>query len=415
MTKALCYYYVLMIITTIVVLNLLVGTETVNGPTVYVIPMKGNINTLQAFYIQASLGTPSQSLNLLVDTGSTDLIVPSINCTSCGSIRNYSSHSSTTSISSYSCSAFSVPCSFCYVDSCGVGDVYGGGESTAVGFVSSDLLSLTPNLSKIKVILAQILFESVEEGSGPFIPRPIDGIIGLSFPQNSMTRSPNFFDVLYSQGLVQHNIFSHCLSNNGGKLILGGVVENYYSGSIIWTPIIQQSWYVVNVTDMRVANKSLGVSYKVYNRDDAIVDSGTAQFIIPQAAYQAIKTMLLQNCSNNYLHGVCDVPNSETIFDNGNCFNFTEDQVMMYPEIQLVMTGVKNTQSEEAVVSLGPQYYLMPPSGKETRDSLCMGIIYMQGYEGTAVGDVLLQAFLTVYDRENMRLGFAKVTSNCFE
>jgi len=266
---------------------------------IYELPMKGDINTLQAFYIQAALGSPPQTLNLLVDTGSTDLIVPSSNCSSCGSIRHYNSYSSTTSISSYSCSAFSVPCSFCYVDSCGVGDVYGGGESTGVGFISSDLLSLSSNIPRVKVILSQILFESVTEGSGPFIPPPIDGIIGLSYTQNSVTRSPNFFDVLYSQGAVSDNVFAHCLSNDrGGKLILGGVVDSYYSGQIAWTPIIQQSWFVVNVTDMRVSNQSLGVSYKVYNRDDAIVDSGTAQFIIPQAAYQAIKTSLLKNCSH---------------------------------------------------------------------------------------------------------------------
>ena len=43
----------------------------------------------------------------------------------------------------------------------------------------------------------------------------------------------------------------------------------------MYTPILKETFYVVNMTDVTVNGKSIGIEPAVYNRGDAIVDSGS--------------------------------------------------------------------------------------------------------------------------------------------
>ena len=85
-------------------------------PAFYDIPMYGNLSPLGAFYIKANIGKPPQPFNLLLDTGSTDLLLPSINCTSCISKNRYNSTASTSASTKYPCDlpGFFFVCLFFY-------------------------------------------------------------------------------------------------------------------------------------------------------------------------------------------------------------------------------------------------------------------------------------------------------------
>lgn len=52
-----------------------------------------------------------------------------------------------------------------------------------------------------------------------------------------------------------------------------------------WTPLLQETYYVVNMTDMLVDGGSIGVPSHIYNDGETIVDSGTTDLSIPHSAY----------------------------------------------------------------------------------------------------------------------------------
>ena len=55
--------------------------------------------------------------------------------------------------------------------------------------------------------------------------------------------------------------------------MLGGVPST--PSQWLYTPIIQQSFYVVNMQDFLVNGVSIGVNATIYNSGQCIVDSGT--------------------------------------------------------------------------------------------------------------------------------------------
>ncbi len=48
-----------------------------------VLPLLGSLDVTASFYLPMLLGTPGQKVNLLIDTGSTDLVVMGGSCQGC--------------------------------------------------------------------------------------------------------------------------------------------------------------------------------------------------------------------------------------------------------------------------------------------------------------------------------------------
>jgi hypothetical protein len=63
------------------------------------------------------------------------------------------------------------------------------------------------------------------------------GILGLAYSALS-DGVPTFFDQLVSSKNLS-NIFSMCFGDENGALVLGGIEPKYYTGSIVYTPIIR--------------------------------------------------------------------------------------------------------------------------------------------------------------------------------
>ena len=110
-----------------------------------------------------------------------------------------------------------------------------------------------------------------------------------------------------------------CLGYNGGILTLGGIDNTYSNGPIQYTPIIRESYYVVNMLDLLVDNTSIGIPSVNYNQ--TIVDSGTTLLVFPTSVYNSlVKYFLGSVCPSlpDYLKPIC-VPDSDgnTIFTPG--------------------------------------------------------------------------------------------------
>jgi len=189
--------------------------------------------------------------------------------------------------------------------------------------------------------------------------------------------------------------FSMCLGLNGGIFVLGGDNSQYYTGGYTYTPIINETYYVVQMNDFKVGGKSLGIPASDYGQ--TIVDSGTTLLIVPERAYNLIKSIILNLCSKVKLAGVCGIPQNETIFF-GFCYPMTSTQLSQFPDFTVELDGFSGV--------LGPQDYLFP-----SNNTYCYGIDGGDPADGTILGDIFIQSQYVLFDRANKRVGFA--TPNC--
>jgi len=183
-------------------------------------------------------------------------------------------------------------------------DAYGDG-SEAKGYEMTDCVAageLAANTS-----FGGITFEAPNP---PFEPYSSDGILGIGYSSISAVNAPTLIDSLVANGMP--NCFSMCLGTNGGIFVLGGDNSQYYTGAYTYTPIINETYYVVQMNDFKVGGKSLGLPASDYGQ--TIVDSGTTLLIIPQRAFNLIKSIILNMCSKVKLAGVCGIPQNETLF-----------------------------------------------------------------------------------------------------
>ena len=111
-------------------------------------------------------------------------------------------------------------------------------------------------------------------------PQVADGITGLS---QSQRYGPTLFDYLRAATNAP-NVFSICLSEEVGALVLGGGVPSHLSAE--WIPYSGSSTYAVGLTDITVGGRSIGERSSAYH--NTIIDSGTTFMYLPPGAYRKV-------------------------------------------------------------------------------------------------------------------------------
>ncbi|KAH9957080.1 aspartic peptidase domain-containing protein [Russula dissimulans] len=215
------------------------------------------------WYCEVSIGTPPQSFNVILDTGSSDLWVPSIDCDeSCKGHNQYDPHSSSSSRDLQE--QFKIE----YTD-----------DSTVLGDQYSDDVHIG-GLTACDQIFAATTHVSAEFNSTN-LPG-IDGIMGMAFQTISVNKKRPLFQTLFEEGKVAQPMFGLKLAENGSELFLGGVNHALYKGSITWVylsamnpaPNPYSVWYV-NFDYISVGGDP------VVSPAYAIFDSGTSLIVGP--------------------------------------------------------------------------------------------------------------------------------------
>lgn len=217
------------------------------------------------YYAQASVGTPAQNFNLVLDTGSSDLWVADNTCSDsqCEGINLYNPGSSSSSVSSST--QFEI--------------TYGSGA--VQGVLYADTVSLA-GYSVYNTTVA-----GVDKLAQNTISAPSSGIMGMGFQSLASSGATPFWEVLAESGKLSANAFSFQLQRNaltvtseyqlssGGVFTLGEIDSNQYSGDITYTNLPnttagQAGYWAIPLDSISIDGSSVDTSNEL-----AAIDTGT--------------------------------------------------------------------------------------------------------------------------------------------
>jgi len=357
------------------------------------------------------IGNPPQAFRLIFDTGSADMWVSSAKKLGVQQtfLRYYNSASSDTHRRHGS------PWQIMY----GIGQVS--------GFLSSDDVQLGNLVAK-----GQVFAEATTVTSN-FEQRiePMDGILGFAFKGSSSSRSNTLLDTLYEQGQISSRVFSFYLGSStvpGEKdslLVIGppdpslyrdedeeededeaeDQVEEHEEGrrqqqqtkkqqrqkgkdkAIYWSDVLYsgqpQMWYV-RMEAILIDGVDTGLCGFWDTPCVALPDTGTSFIAIPLNRWDALVTKIIEARSD------CTMSTSKRLL----CAR--PGAYERLPSISFRLAGRD--------FALQPRHYMLPngmlafmPSGSSFSSSVDLIIL----------GDVFLRAYYTVFDADNLRVGFA--------
>ncbi|KAM7413397.1 hypothetical protein PAMA_020673 [Pampus argenteus] len=371
------------------------GLSLASDPTgtVNFLDMANNLqgDSGRGYYIEMSIGTPGQKLNILVDTGSSNFAVAA-------APHPFITHYFNTALSStYESAGRTV----------GVRYTQGNWE----GELGIDLVSIPKGPNGTVVINVAAILSS----SGFFLPGVNwQGILGLAYPMlarpdssvepffNSVVRQLGIPDIFSLQMCGAGLSASSTADPAGGSLVMGGVEPTLYQGSVWYTPIIEEWYYQVEVLKLEVGNQNLNLDCREYNMDKAIVDSGTTLLRLPVNVFNAVveaitRSSLIQDFSSGFWDGT-----------KLACWVKGETPWRFFPKLSIYLRATNTSQSFR--ITILPQLYIQPITDVDgTLDCYRFGV--SSSANGLVIGATIMEGFYVVFDRAQRRLGFAR--SNC--
>jgi len=300
----------------------------------------------------------AQTFQVIFDTGSADLWVPSPNCQdeACKKHTNIDLNAATLKTSN---SPFQI--------------TYGTG-SVAGTLAQSDM-----NWGGLA--LKQQIFGTTLKESPEFIAAPFDGILGMGLDVLSAEKTPTPFSGLVTQGAVSQPMFGFHLSRaaykkNDGELTLGGVDNTKFKGNIAFTPVVSKAgFWEVALNDVSVDGKALKLDGRT-----AVIDTGTTLVMAPPDDAAAIHAQIPGSKTDGKGNFAipCDTKNSVALkFANQDFAIDPRDLVrdQLQGQANLCLSGIVG-------MGLGANQWL--------------------------VGDVFLKNVYSVYDQGKLQVGFAK-------
>jgi len=310
-----------------------------------------------------SLGTPEQQFEVLFDTGSPLLWIPSSQCPknnfACWTHKRYSHDASST----YN------------ADNHVIKVVYGTGAMA--GLVGFDTLSIGDIHVK-----NQMFAEAIQEPGMTFVAASFDGIMGLSFP-SGQGGLPAFHNMM-AQGLVEKNLFSFYLAKDpsspvGGEMVLGGYnTARFNESTIDYIPLTKADKWEFAMESVTGSN---GIGISCENGCKAIADTGTSLIVGPKEDVDRIfeyvgavpfKGMGLVKCST----------------------------VPSLPSLTFNINGKHYTLTSEQYVNKLPN-----------EDNLCLVGFSSSGpsFPHWILGDVFLRNYYTIFNVEKEAVAFAQL------
>jgi len=321
------------------------------------VPVSNFLNA--QYFSEISIGTPPQSFKVVLDTGSSNLWVPS---TDCGSIACYLH-------SKYDHSASST-----YKKNGSEFEIrYGSGSLS--GYVSKDVMQIGD--LKIK---DQIFAEATSEPGLAFAFGRFDGILGLGYDTISVNKIPPPFYNMLDQKLIDEPVFAFYLSdtNNGeeSEATFGGIDEDHYTGKLTKLPLRRKAYWEVDLDAITFGDATAEI-----DNTGAILDTGTSLIALPSTLAELLNKEIGAKKSYNGQYTV-DCSKRDSL-----------------PDLTFTLTGQNFT--------IGPYDYILEVQGSCI--SSFMGMDFPEPAGPLAIlGDAFLRKWYSVYDLGNDAVGLAK-------
>lgn len=312
------------------------------------------------YFTEIQLGTPGQTFKVILDTGSSNLWVPSSDCSSlaCYLHSKYDHDSSSTYKANGS--EFAIR--------------YGSGSLE--GYVSQDTLQLGD-----LIIPKQDFAEATNEPGLAFAFGKFDGILGLAYDTISVNKIvPPVYKAI-EQGLLDKKQFAFYLGDankdeDGGVATFGGVDKSKYTGEITWLPVRRKAYWEVKFDGL-----ALGDEYAELENTGAAIDTGTSLIALPSGLAEILNAEIGAKKGWSGQYSVeCDTRDSlPDLTFNFNGYNFT---ITAY-DYTLEVSG-------SCISAFTPLDFPAP-----------VGPLAI-------IGDAFLRKYYSIYDLDNDAVGLAK-------
>ncbi|KAK4534344.1 hypothetical protein CDCA_CDCA01G0369 [Cyanidium caldarium] len=382
-------------------------TYTHAAASLQIAPLYGSVSRVGMYATEISID--GQSFVVSVDTGSSSLAVPTTECLNCPPQKHLLRVDRATTVpctGSTDPIGDDRPVAFqCDREHSGMCDRTGGctfviryGDGTRL---AGRYLAGMVGVAQSSVPL---LFGGIQDASGPekdVFGAGIDGMLGLAYRGlscNPMCTTP-LFDALVERRRVPADMFSLCESDEGGRLVLGGPDPNVRESDIVWTPIVHDLYYNVELDHILVDGQNVGI----VSRQSAFVDSGTTMIVLSSRAYATLRDYFYQHhCQVPY---VCPgVPDQHTIFELEFCVQYEPQHLQQLPTLTFTFRG-------NVRLRLSAEQYLLRVTDADGQPFYCLGIMQDRKLGDTfgieaILGLSWLRNFVTTYDRAHGRIGF---------
>ncbi|KAF9572209.1 hypothetical protein EC968_010147 [Mortierella alpina] len=320
-----------------------------------------SIGSVSGYYGQVQIGSPQQTFNVVFDTGSSDLWIPSIKCTeaSCLTHQRFSGKHSSSYDTLNPPEPFEIE--------------YGTGEVS--GVISEDIITLGGLSSKRPIRFAESMTSSPLFGRAVF-----DGVFGLAYQEMSSSGEQPPFLSMMEQRTVKNGIFGFYMGHGSGELAFGGYDSSRIEGNdILWSKVVKKGYWEIMMDGVKSEKEKL-LKAPVH----AIVDTGTTQIIVPVGLARHLHAKLLPGA--RHIHdGIYSLP----------C------NLQGMPILKFEIGG--------RTFELPPHLYTL----QEIAPGRCMSGFAGEEVEGTSwiLGDVFLRSVYSIFDFDNDRVGFGKLAT----
>lgn len=315
-----------------------------------------------AYYGNIEVGHPPQTITVVFDTGSGNLIIPSESCTDKACRKHHRFDPKKSSSVAQMQADGSAADQDARLDLLTV--TFGTGEITGMFFHDDVCIGL--------LCTPMSFIGSTHESDEPFSSFNFDGVLGLANAE--MTQGPQFsiMDRLGNAGQLSDFVFSVFLSDSNSEdseITFGEVKKDHMVGDMFWVPVSRKSGYwQVSIEDIAINNKK----QKLCADCQVAVDTGTSMLAGPSAVIRELRTRLkvASDCSNYH----------------------------SLPDLGFVVSG--------RAMNLKPQEYV-DSDGSSCAVSLMSLDVPPPNGPLFIFGDPFLRKFFTAYDLTNNKVGFA--------
>lgn len=379
------------------------NTDILNKNSFYLLNLANFKNTQYIGNIK--IGSPSQTVKVIFDTGSSNFWVVSSRCKSRGCLIQQSFDYSKSN--TYIKNNEKVEVEF------GSGTIQGSFCTDKVTF--SDF-SITNN-SEIKkdLTINNQSFGEIEVEEGLIFDKiKFGGILGLSFPGLSNLNITPFFDNVINKKLLTKNWFSFYLSNDreskvNSQLILGEPQKDvYYIGELTWFSVTNPSYWEVSLDEVYLNNTSIdackGIKCKL------VIDTGTSIITAPSSDVYKIITSIPDTISNYYNNYNCenDIKNLPTI-----SFEIEGVKLNIEPSDYMIVSNKseKTLYSNLEVNSKKLRFKSFSKKQSENNITCKKGFMPMDVDPPRGpiwvLGDVFIRKYFVVFNRDDNKIGIA--------